>query len=124
MKNIVLCGSMKIKDKIFECGKRLEKYYNVIYPEEIYKDIPKKEASIKHFDKIIDKNNNIVLIVNEYNHGKENYIGPNSLCEIAFGFYFKKKVYLLNDYYEPYMDELKGWGVIPLKGDLNILTKP
>lgn len=51
----------------------------------------------------------------------KNYIGPNSLCEIAFGFYYKRKVYLLNDIYEPFKDELEGWGVIPLNGDLNKL---
>ena len=34
-------------------------------------------------------------------------------------FYFNKKVYLLNDIYEPYKDELEGWNVIPLNGNLN-----
>ena len=32
-----------------------------------------------------------------------------------------EKVYLLNDIYEPFKDELEGWGVIPLNGDLNKL---
>lgn len=30
-----------------------------------------------------------------------------------------KKVYLLNDIYEPYKDELLGWRVTPLKGDIS-----
>ena len=51
----------------------------------------------------------------------KNYIGPNSLCEIAFSFYYKRKIYLLNDIYEPFKDELEGCGVIPLNGDLNKL---
>ena len=36
-------------------------------------------------------------------------------------FYKEKKVYVLNDLYKPYLDELEGWGVIPLKGDLDKL---
>ena len=39
----------------------------------------------------------------------------------CFWFYYKRKVYLLNDIYEPFKDELEGWGVIPLNGDLNRL---
>ena len=57
-------------------------------------------------------------MVNEAKGGIKNYIGPNSFAEIAFGFYFHKQVYLLNDIYLPYQDELLGWDVIPLKGDL------
>ena len=33
-------------------------------------------------------------------------------------FYFNKRIYLLNDIYEPYRDELEGWNVIALKGNL------
>ena len=36
---------------------------------------------------------------------------------------FNKKVYLLNDIYEPYKDELIAWGVIPLNGNLKLLKK-
>ena len=48
-----------------------------------------------------------------------NYIGPNSFAEIAFGFYFNKRVLLLNDIYEPYKDEIVGWNVKCLNGDLS-----
>ena len=34
---------------------------------------------------------------------------------------YNNGVYLLNDIYEPFKDELEGWGVIPLNGDLNRL---
>lgn len=120
--NIVLCGSMKVKDKILEVGDALNKLgYNVLYPEECLKSLPKDVASRSHFDRIYDKENQIVLIVNEKNNQIENYIGPNSFAEIAFAFYFNKDVYLLNDIYEPYKDELIGWNVKCLKGDLNNL---
>ena len=120
MKNIVLCGSMKVKDKILEIKDELEKRdFNVLLPKECMEGLPKIIASRKHFERIIDKDNDYILIVNATKKGIENYIGPNSFAEIAFAFYFNKKIYLLNDIYEPYEDELVGWGAIPLKGDLD-----
>lgn len=120
MKNIVLCGSMKVKDKIVELGKTLEENgYNVLLPLECMQGLDKIIASRAHMDRIVDPNNEIVLIVNEPKNGIDNYIGANSFAEIAFGFYFKKRVYLLNDIYEPYKDEIIGWGVTPLKGDIS-----
>ena len=124
MNNIVVCGSMKVKDKIMEVYDILKGYgYNVLLPLECLKDVPKNIASRAHFDRISDSNNNIILIVNDTKNGIQNYIGPNSFAEIAFGFYFNKKVYLLNDIYEPYKDELIAWGVIPLNGNLKLLKK-
>ena len=119
MKNIVLCGSMKVKEDLLKTKNILEeKGYNVLLPEECMKGLPKEIASRAHFQRIEDNNNEIILVVNTTKNGIENYIGPNTFAEIAFAFYFKKKIYLLNDYYEPYLDELIGWNVIPLKGNL------
>lgn len=124
MKNIVLCGSTKVKEDILKIKEKLEdKGYHVLLPEECLKDIPKKIASRTHFSRIENKNNEIVLIVNTTKNGIENYIGPNSFAEIAFAFYFNKNIFLLNDYYEPYLDELTAWNVIPLKGNLNNIKK-
>ncbi len=120
--NIVLCGSMKVKDKIFEVKDILEaKGYNVLLPEECIKGLPKKIASRAHLDRVIDSNNQIILIVNSEKNGIKNYIGANTFAEIAFAYYYNKKVYLYDDIYEPYKDELEGWGVIPLKKDFNKL---
>lgn len=119
MKNIVLCGSMKVKDKIIDIAKKLEGMgYNVLLPIECMQGVKKIIASRAHLNRVINKENEIILIVNETKNGIENYIGPNSFAEISFGFYYNKRVYLLNDIYEPYKDELVGWGVIPLKGKL------
>ena len=124
MKNVVLCGSMKIKDKLIELSKQLEENgYNVLLPEECIRGLDKVIASRAHMDRIVDSNNEIVLVVNEQKDGIDNYIGANSFAEIAFGFYHNKKVLLLNDVYEPYEDEIVGWNVICLKGDLNNISK-
>ncbi len=122
MKRVVLCGSMKVKDKIIEISKKLEEMdYEALLPVECMQGLDKIIASRAHMDRVADPQNDIILIVNACKNGIENYIGANSFAEIAFGFYFKKKVYLLNDIYEPYKDELIGWDVIPLKGDLSKL---
>lgn len=119
MRNIVLCGSMKVKDRIIEIANKLEAMgYNVLLPVECMQGVQKVIASRAHLNRVIDKDNEIILIVNETKNGIENYIGPNSFAEISFGFYYNKRVYLFNDIYEPYKDELIGWGVIPLKGKL------
>ncbi len=119
MRNIVLCGSMKVKDRIIEIANKLEAMgYNVLLPVECMQGVQKVIASRAHLNRVIDKENEIILIVNETKNGIENYIGPNSFAEISFGFYYNKRVYVLNDIYEPYKDELIGWGVIPLKGKL------
>ena len=65
-----------------------------------------------------NKNTDIVVAVNVTKNGIENYIGPNTFAEIAMAFYFNKKIYVLNDIYEPYRDELEGWNVVALKGNL------
>lgn len=122
--NIVLCGSMKVKDKIIEVSNTLKNTgYNVLLPKECMEGLPKNIAARCHFDRVVDPTNEVILVVNETKNGIENYIGPNSLCEIAFGFYHNKKVYLLNNYYDPFIDELTGFNVIPLKGDLSKIGK-
>lgn len=124
MKNIVLCGSMKVKDEIIKVQKILEdKGYNVLLPVECMEGKPKVIASRAHFNRIVDPKNDIILIVNATKNNIDNYIGPNSFAEIAFAFYYNKKICLLNSYYEPYLDELEGWGVIELNGDLDNIDK-
>ncbi len=119
-KNIVLCGSMKVKDKIIEISLELEKMgYNVLLPVECMNGLDKIIASRTHFDRISNPENDTILIVNETKNGIENYIGPNSFAEIAFGFYFNKRIFLLNNIYEPYKDELVSWKVKCLNGDLS-----
>ena len=122
MSRIVLCGSMKLKERIFEVERYLKnKGYEVVTPKEFRAEMTKADASKLHFDEIANEKTDIVLAINETKNGIENYIGPNTFAEIAMAFYFNKKIYLLNDIYESYKDELEGWSVIPLKGNLNNL---
>ncbi len=118
---IVLSGSKKFIPKFFELEKQLTNMgHQVVVPREFMVEMEKRDASLLHFSEIQKDDVDCLLIVNESKNGFENYIGANGFAEIAFGFYFQKKVYLLNDIYEPYREELEGWGIIPLKGDLSV----
>ncbi len=122
MKTVVLCGSMKFKSAFLEIAEYLEKRgFNVKLPIECMNNEPKIIASRAHIDRIIAPDTDYVLVINQDKPDKPNYIGPNSFAEIAFGFYYHKKVFLLNDIYEPYKDELLGWQVKPLQHNLNNL---
>lgn len=124
MINIVISGSMKVKEDILKIGEFLSSNnFNVLLPVECIEGKPKSISSRAHFDRIIDKKNNILLVVNSRKNGIDNYIGPNSFAEISFGFQFNKEVYLLYDIYEPLKDELEGWNVKTLNGDIENFIK-
>ena len=124
MKKIVLCGSKKFIPKFFELEKELKNMgFNVVVPREFIVDMEKKDASLLHFSEIDKEDVDALLIVNESKNGQNNYIGANGFAELAFGFYKGKDIFLLNDIYEPYSEELVAWEVIPLRGDISKLEK-
>lgn len=124
MKNIVICGSVKVREQLYEVAEKLKTMgYNPLLPVECLQGLDKMIASRAHLDRVVDPKNEIILIVNATKNNIDNYIGPNTFAEIAFGFFHNKKVFLLNDIYHPYDDELLGWKVICLKGELNNIKK-
>ena len=124
MKTIVICGSMKFKDKILEISDNLENLgFKTELPKECMEGLPKEIASRSHFNRIQNEDTDAILVVNCDKGELRNYIGPNSFAEIAFAFYFNKKIFLLQDIYEPYKDELKGWNAIPLNEALESIKR-
>lgn len=124
MKKIVLCGSKKFIPKFLELDKELKEMgYNVVVPREFIVEMAKKDASLLHFDEINKDDVDALLIVNETNKDQNNYIGANGFAELAFGFYKGRKIFLLNDIYEPYEEELVAWEVIPLKGNISKISE-
>ena len=121
-KTIVLCGSRYVKKDILDIKHKLTIMgYNVLIPDEIVQDIDKSDAIKLHFDKICYTD--IILVVNTVSQdlGIDNYICPNTFAEIMFAFYKDKPIYLLEDYYDYYIDELMACNVKCLKGNLNNL---
>ena len=121
-KKIVICGSIKFKEEMKKAQKELqENGFDVLIPEDsknTTKSNIKREYSMLHFNKIADSSTDAILVLNFDKNDKKNYIGPNSFAEIALAFFLNKKIYLLNDLYEPYKDELSAWEVITLNGDI------
>lgn len=124
METIVICGSMKFKDKIIEVGKALEEMgYKVELPVECMKGEPKEIVSRANFNRIQNEDTDAILVINQDKNELKNYIGPNSFVEIAFAFYFHKKIFLLQDIYEPYQDELTGWKAISLNKEIESIKR-
>lgn len=130
MKKIVVSGSMQFLNDMEKCIVPIEKKgfigilpdeddWSNIKPEEINEY--KKMVSKKHLDAIASRDTYGVLVVNNLKKGIPNYIGANTFAEIAIAFYFEKKIFLLNDIYEPFEDELLAWGAIPLNGNIEKL---
>jgi hypothetical protein len=63
-----------------------------------------------------------VLAINADKHGIRDYIGPNTFAEVAVAFSQGKRIYLLQDVPQNLEDELRAWGVVPLRGDLGRLV--
>ena len=127
MKKIVISGSISLLEKMKTVSSQLtDMGYLVILPEEVdwgtisedkYGEY-KKALSMGYFNEIAQADTYAVLAVNDTKRGIENYIGASAFAEIAIAVYSGKKVFVLNDLYEPYKDELSAWGVIPLHGKL------
>lgn len=83
----------------------------------------KRRMSEKYFRAIRRRNVYGILVANCAKHGRDNYIGPNTLAEIAIAINARKKVFLLGDIYPELKDELTAWGALPLRGDVSALIQ-
>lgn len=132
-RGVVICGSMSfyeemlyLKSKLYEHG------VNAIAPDSddsFYEKVVnindvdalnqyKSMASRLHIRKIWRVSTRAILVVNGKKRNVDNYIGANSLAEVALAFALKKKIFLLYGVPAMYSDELSAWGAIPLMGDL------
>lgn len=136
---IVICGSMMFYDDMLRCKYELQKMgIESIVPKEendsvsLYNEAQyiefKRKVSRAYLKRIRDKETIGVLIYNAEKRGVQNYIGANTLVELAMAFTWNRKIFLLNDMYPPLKDELLAWDCICLNGDLskirNEINKP
>lgn len=133
-KKIVICGSMLFFEEMVSCQKKLEELGIMsIVPKEEDEAIKlideksfmefKKKVSRSYLKKIRDKDTAGVLVYNAEKRGIPNYIGANTLVELAMAFTWNRKIFLLNDLYEPLKDELQAWDCICLNGDIEKLKE-
>ncbi len=128
---IAICGSMSFAKEMVEVKDRLEKLgKEIVLPKEIEKHIrgeieeqskwEKIEFNVfkDYFNEI--KNCDAILVINESKNDIPNYIGGNSLIEMAFAHVLDKKIFLLNPIpFLSYTDEIEAMSPIILNGDLN-----
>ena len=129
---LIICGSMKF----YEIMKSVQKELAEIG---IYTVIPKDEASLpnniteeefsefkrkvsqNYLDIIRRKGTFAILVLNEQKNDIENYIGANTFVEIGMAFTWRRKIFIYNDIYQPYSDELIAWKCVPIKKNLGII---
>lgn len=128
-KKIVICGSMMFYEEMVNCQKQLKELgIESIIPKEENETVSlydekqfmefKKKVSRTYLKKIRDKDTMGVLIYNAEKKGVDNYIGANTLVELAMAFTWNRKIFLFNNIYSPLKDELIAWDCICLNGDL------
>ena len=139
---IVICASISFTNKIKEVADYLSKKgYEIEIPftsqriingeftlEEFLNEKQKNgdgalrkihDDLIKRYYEII-KNSDAVLVVNMDKKGIENYIGGNTLIEMAFAHVLDKKVFLLNPIPEiSYKDEIMAMQPVILNSNLD-----
>ena len=132
-KRLMICGSMRFYSEMKFCQEKLLKQgVEAIIPKD-EGDLPdnlnehsflqfKRKVSNSYLKKIRDSSTAAILVFNEEKNGLKNYIGANTFVEIAMAFAWNRQIFLLNDIYEPFQDELLAWECKCLKGNLDILV--
>jgi methionyl-tRNA formyltransferase len=137
---IVICGSSTFKEKMLEYSDKLAGlgHEPIMHPDylafikgeksEIWQQVvngqhgqvKKSQGYIKWYHQAITKSD-AVLILNFDKKGIKNYIGGNTLMEIAFAHVNNKKIFLLNSIPEEvsYADEIKAMFDLVLNDDLS-----
>lgn len=127
---IAICSSMAFAKEMLNAKKKLEKLEHIVcIQEDVYSHA---SGEIKQEDKWrkiqIDpfktyykkiKKSDAVLVINMRKNSIDNYIGGNTLIEMAFAYVLDKKIYLLNPVPKlSYSDEIEAMKPIILYGDL------
>jgi hypothetical protein len=131
--HIVLCGSMSAAASMIRLSHDLETLgHSITMPENIQEhanDVfienaaEKKELDVfkKYFMEI--QNADAILVCNEPKGDQQNYIGPNSLIEMAFAHVFDKTIYILHDVPPGnFRDEIDAMHPIALHNSLNNIS--
>ncbi len=137
---IVICGSSIFKEKMLEYRDLLKKlgHEPIVHPDyedfingrkqEVWSQVTsgehykakRSQGYIKwYYNEIVHGDG--ILVLNYDKKGIVNYIGGNTLMEIAFAYVHDKKIFLLNKIPEdvPYVDEIKAMVENVIDNDLS-----
>ena len=130
---IAICGSMAFSKEIVETKEKLQSLgYVVEIPnsteqyadgsiavEDKWKKV--EDDLIRNWYKVIESSD-AILVLNHTKNNIKNYVGGNSLIEMAFAHILYKKIYLLNPIPKmSYSDEIESFKPVVLNGDLDKL---
>lgn len=94
MKNIVLCGSMKVKDEILAVADQLKELgYEAQLPIECMEGQPKALASRAHMERVINPENHFILIVNAKKGRHRKLHRAKQLCGDCFWLLLPQKCF-------------------------------
>ncbi|HHD92186.1 MAG TPA: hypothetical protein ENL06_01000 [Candidatus Portnoybacteria bacterium] len=125
---ITICGSMNFAKDMIEIKQKLEEQNHiVVVPINTDKyangtiDVENKLEKMQldvirvYFEEI--KKTDAILVVNKDKNNIKNYVGGNTLIEMAFAYVLNKKIFLLNPIPKiNYSDEIEAMDPIILKG--------
>lgn len=128
---IAICASMAFAKEMIQIKKELEVLGHEVQIPENSEKFVNGEVSIEdkwekievdplrvYFEEI--KNSDAILVINKTKNNIENYIGGNSLIEMAFAYVLKKKIFLLNNIPKiQYTDEIECMKPIVINNNLN-----
>jgi len=131
---ITICGSVAFINEMNQAKAQLEKGGHTVYvPVSAERNQTKdfwekmKAADIRQFISIktgrmrghfdIIKSSDAILVLNYDKDGKKNYIGPNTLMEMAVAFEHGKKIFILNPLPDFAGEELMAMSPVCLNGD-------
>ncbi|HRY36695.1 MAG TPA: hypothetical protein P5230_02310 [Candidatus Magasanikbacteria bacterium] len=131
---ITICGSMAFAKEMVSMQKQLETLgHKVIVPANLEKhaagtmSMENKAEKIEldlirgYFEEI--KKTDAVLVLNYDKNNIKNYIGGNSLIEMAFAHVLNKKIFLLNAIPQiSYSDEIEAMQPVILNGDVSSIN--
>jgi hypothetical protein len=128
---IAICGSMTFAKQILDIKGKLETMGHEIEIPHGTKDYADETISVEDkWNKIsndivrnwyeVIKSSDSVLILNYTKNNIENYVGGNSLIEMAFAHVLFKKIFILNPIPKMnYSDEIESFKGTILNGDLS-----
>ncbi|MDD5290050.1 MAG: hypothetical protein PHT40_02530 [Patescibacteria group bacterium] len=128
---ITICGSLQFASDMLQIKSRLEEIgHMVVIPKNTEKYASGELGAENKWEKLeLDvfrnyfneiKETDAILIINKEKNNIPNYIGGNSLIEMAFAHVLNKKIFLLNPIPQMlYTDEIEAMKPIVLNNDLD-----
>ncbi|MDP3997199.1 MAG: hypothetical protein U1C49_02960 [Candidatus Andersenbacteria bacterium] len=132
---IGIIGSMNFSEKMIEVARDLEKLGHEVVLSNFVNDFPGKSDGEKEDIKLQQKfeenamrrdwekmkGTDALLVINFERHGIANYIGGNTLFELAAGYFGSKKIFFYNPIPDIkfYKTELEAIEPVVINGDLS-----